>query len=137
MDDISELWSALNQTSYVLASALTVANLLAIWVGVSRRHWCLRLLVLAACGWAVIAARVYEGAAFLTVQGVGTFLLLATFRRGRQDAAAVASAVSSPLGSTRWRVRFHLSDMLSRLNGPVISGEPCWIWRPAANRWKT
>ena len=90
-DMLSELWAVFDQSTFVVASVLTVANLLAIWVGVSRRHWCLRLLVLAACGWAVIAARVYEGAAFLAVQGAGTFVLLAGFRRGRQDDAACGS----------------------------------------------
>ena len=72
-DIFSELWTACDRNALVIASVLTVANLGVIWVGVARRHWFLRLLVLAAFGWAVIAARVYEGAAFLAVQGVGTY----------------------------------------------------------------
>ncbi len=119
-DLFSELWTACDRNTWVIASVLTVANLAVIWVGVARWHWFLRLVVLAAFGWAVIAARVYEGAAFLAVQGVSTFLLLAAFRRGRQPATPRNPANSAPPGTTRWRARFHLSDVL--LANVVLAG---------------
>ena len=46
------------------------------------------------------------------MQGVGTFLLLAAFRRGRQPAITGATTDSPPPGTSRWRLRFHLSDVL-------------------------